>query len=439
MDENQLKEGLKEQFETIENTLKTHVDDAMAQKYAKASEDISALREELGKKADAGENPASEKVADLEERLVEIESSVQDIVLKAESVAMGSKEDQLDRDAKLFKGIIARDGNVDNLRQALRAYHNNALVGGENAVRAIDSTLFTTGGKLSAETADRFLDFVTEQQVGLSRVTTRRMMSPEGHTDELTVSSRRLRKATEGTDPSVANAVGTKRRTMTTVEVIWAEDVTLSFLEDNIERRGAEAHIAQLLARSFGNDLEDLAWNGNLEADVSQDDAFLSINDGWIQLALEDSEVNDLDASTLSSPSNSDILSEANKLLPVEFRGVLDLGYFVPIPFAVKYAEELSDRQTSLGDQVMVNGFPVLRYFGWPVIATPKLYEDNVDRAVFTPISNLHHGVQRQITVDSEWQPRSRVVEWTITARNDYEYATGKGIVLISSIPSGNR
>jgi hypothetical protein len=151
--------------------------------------------------------------------------------------------------------------------------------------------------------------------------------------------------------------------------------------------------------------------------------------------------VNDVDASDNSGDdaSNTGILNEMMRNMPVEFLGLPDLGYFMPLPFCQRYAEELSLRKTPLGDQVIVNGFPVLRYFGLPVVPEVHLYEFNADKGVLTPFSNLYHGIQRVVTVDSEWRPRKRAVEFTVTIRNDYEYSTGKAIVLVSGIPSANR
>jgi hypothetical protein len=238
--------------------------------------------------------------------------------------------------------------------------------------------------------------------------------------------------ATEATAPSVADAVTAARRTMTTVEVIWAEDLTLTFLEDNIERRGAEGHIARMLATGFGNDSNDLAWNGN----ASSSDTFVGINNGWIVLALADSDVNDVTSYGSAIDTTTEVMHELWKSVPTKFLGRTDYVFFVPVTFAQNYAEEVSARLTGLGDQVLVNGFPALRYFGKRVIPEPHLAAAS-GYVVVTPTANLHFGIQRAITVDSEWQPRKRIVEYTITARTDYEYATGEAIVLGQNITVG--
>lgn len=437
MDIEIFKKAVKDELAGIETNMRTFVSDEMSKVVTKTGEDIATIKTDLAKLQARGESPSAEVVKELEKRLVTGEEAIRQFTLQLNGFAVAGANGTAAREAKdvaLFRGQFIKD--QEKLRAAILGLQAGAT--GENATRAIDSSLFATGGKLSPETADRFLDFVVEKQIALGRVTTRRMQGPEGKTDELTISSRKLRKATEGTAPTVAGAIGTKRRTLTTVEVIWTEDITLTFLEDNIERQGAETHIARLLATQFGNDMNDLAWNGDEDID-STPDGFVETNDGWIELAENDSQVNLVNAGSLTTPSNTDILSAMYRSIQFEFLARTDLNYFMPVPFCQRYAEEVSVRETALGDAVLIQGFPALRYFGVPVTAEPHLYLGSAAKGMLTPNPNLYHGIQRTVTVDSEWVPRKRVVEFTITARNDYEYATGKAIVLVTAIPAANR
>jgi hypothetical protein len=220
-----------------------------------------------------------------------------------------------------------------------------------------------------------------------------------------------------------------------TLEYIWTEDITLSFLEDNIEKRNAEAHVAQMIATQFGNDLNDLAWNGDVD-DGGGENAFLNLNDGWHLLATD--ATGEVTYTATNDQSATATLAGMLKVLPVNLLGRTDVGYFMPIPFCQHYANEMSVRETAQGDSVLVNGFPSLRFFGRPVIPDPHLSSANSSNAkgMLTAFPNLVFGIQRQISVDSMWQPRKRVIEYTVTARVDYQIATVQNVVQTLTIPA---
>ena len=278
--------------------------------------------------------------------------------------------------------------------------------------------------------ADAFIDFVIDQQATLSRVVTVRMNAPEGHTDELRVAVRKIRKAVEAVAPPVADSVSTKRRTLTTVETILAEDITMTLLEDAIERAGTEGHIARIIATAFGNDSNDLVWNG----DESSSDPFILINDGLLKKFQnsQDSDITDSDES--ASTTNSQVLQNLLTKMPDQFLGRTDHAYWMAVTFAQRYADEVSKRETSLGDQVLIQGFPALRFFGIPVV--PETHIKSASRrGILTPTTNIFWGVQRVFRIDSEFQPRRRVIEYTLSARTDVEYATGVPVVNGFDIP----
>ncbi|MEE8262723.1 MAG: hypothetical protein V3R83_09705 [Gammaproteobacteria bacterium] len=402
-----------------------------SERFKSLDDGLEAVRKELAAKfKEKPLEPGAPDVKDLEKRLeaaetkqVETEEKLR--LLKAAPTLPQKKDGDLD-----WKGSIMTLGQSE--LEYLSTYYLPASLSGPSSAerKALDSALFATGGKLPAEVADRFIDFIIEEQVALSRVVTRRMNSPQGHTDELRVATRSIRKAIEATAPALADAVTTKRRTLDTVEIIWTEDITLTLLEDNIERAGMEGHIAQIIATQFGNDSNDLAWNGD-EADSN---AFVSINDGWLLLLQnsKDSDVTDVDHT--SAVTNTQVLSDTLQGMPSKFLGRTDHVFWVGVTFGQKYAEEVSTRETALGDQVLVEGFPALRYFGIPVV--PDTHIASVSRRVIlTPTTNLFWGIQRVFRVDSEFIPRRRLVEYTLTSRTDVEYATGEAVVNGFNVP----
>jgi hypothetical protein len=370
-----------------------------------------------------GTAPNDQKVIDLEKRLDDKDNEIAKLAeqLRLVLASAGALPGQnATHDGKCdFKGLFIPD--VDAVRAAFRD--------SRNTTKAIDTALFVGGaGELPIEVADAFIDLIVEETTTLSRVTNRTMNGPTAGIDELRYAARQIIAATEGTAPSVADALTLVRRTLTSVETILAEDITLSFLEDNIEKQGVEAHIASIMARKYGTDLNDLFINGDTTTGT-----FLVINNGIIVLALADADVTDVALAGATTVAGA--LNLTLRGMPSRFLTIPDLAFILPTGTAQSYADEFSARQTSQGDDVLINGFPALRYFGRPVIPEPHMSEATAgitsDRKIlFTSLSRMVNGIQRNFRIDSMWQPRKRVVEYTLTARTDAQYVSGEIISL---------
>jgi len=416
MDEDKILEEMGKGIDGLKADMEKHLDSKTAEKFVSVAEDIKGIQDKLNIMNDNNEDPGSEKVKDLEAKLDEMETKQGEVVesvrlMKAGGV-VGSPAEK-----ETLKNFFFKD--VGKLREALNDF-------GET--KAVNSDLFTNGGQLPAEAAMEFWKSVVDQQLTLKAITKRAMMAGTGTTDELTVTARSMVKATEGSTISDNNAVDFRRRTITNVEVAWGTDITKTFLEDNIERGNAEQTIVNQVGLQFGNDIADLGWNG----DDGSSTTFLAINDGWITLATADANVNDV-ASYNSDAECSDVMHDWRKGMPTKFRALPDLTYFVPYEFAENYADQVSARLTSLGDAVLINGLPALRYFGHVIIPDPYLASTT---GMYTPASNLYLAYNRAVTMETEWKARKRLIELTLTARNDYQYSSGQAIVLGTSIPA---
>src|SRR5690606_20946169 len=375
------------------------------------------IRKELLSHQERDTSASDQKVRDLEAKLADIEKANDDVRehVRLATMAITTPTTPVARDA--FEGVFIRDAD------ALRAEHRAG-----NLERAITSgTTLASYGKLNPEQEAQFRDFLISKTVALSRLQTLNMSAPTRYLDELLTAARKLRAAAEAQAPTAADAFTTARRTLTTVETIWAEDVSLMFIEDNIERGGIDAHIARNLATAVGNDHNDLFWNG----DEGDSDDFLGINDGIIDIAKADGSVVDFDATSITTVEA--VLSGAYRVFAYDYASRPDLNptVFVPYKTALTYAEEFANHSTAFGEQVTLNGLPALRYFGVPVVAEPHL---TGDEAVLTPAQNLIWGVQRGITMESQWNQRKRVIEYTITARTDQNYAKSQAVVLIDGL-----
>ena len=395
------------------------IDGKTAEKFVGVNTEIKGIQGKLDELCNKGESASAEQVKDLEKKLEDAERKQADIEEQFRLIRVGGSLGT-QKKSDPFKGIFFKDQ-----KELAKALRDEAF---GNETKAVSSTLLNTAGKLPAEAVDGFWRSVIDQQVTLKAITTRAMTAGTGTTDELTVTARSMIAATEGSAVSDNGAVSARRRTITNVEVAWGCDITKTFLEDNIERENAEQTIMNQIALQFGNDIADLGWNGDDDSSTT----FLAINDGWLTLAGADQYVNDV-TSYDSNATAADVLLAWRKSMPTKFRNLPDLTYFVPYNFAENYADEVATRATGLGDQVLINGLPALRYFGHRIIADPYLASTS---GMYTPASNLYLAYRRAVTIDAEWKPRTRLVEITLAARNDYQYASGQAIVLGTNIPN---
>jgi len=415
-DEDKVLEEITKGMESLKADIEKTIDGKTAEKFVSVAEDIKGIQEKLDAMHDNGEDPGAEKVKDLESKLDEMETNQSEIVESVRLMKAGGVAG-MPAEKETLKNFFFKD--IGKLRDALDNF---------SEVKAVDSDLFDTGGKLPAESAKEFWKSVVDQQLTLKAITKRAMMAGTGTTDELTVTARSMVAATEGSAIADNDAIAIRRRTITNVEVAWGTDITKTFLEDNIERGNAEQSIVNQVGLQFGNDIADLGWNGDDDSSTT----FLAINDGWITLATADTNVNDV-TSYDSGAACSDVLHDWRKGMPTKFRALPDLTYFVPYEFAENYADQVSARLTSLGDAVLINGLPALRYFGHVIIPDPYLASTT---GMYTPASNLYLAYNRAVTMETEWKARKRLIELTLTARNDYQYSSGQAIVLGTNIPA---
>ena len=269
-------------------------------------------------------------------------------------------------------------------------------------------------GRLNNEQADKFITLLVDQSAFLKDIRTERMTTPTKDLDFLGIGSRLIRKATEATAPSdVATATLTKKQ-LTSVEIILPADISQTFLEDNIERGGADDTISAMLAKQYANDLTDLAINGDTE-DNGSDKAFLNIDDGLLKIAKASASTHkfDTDAGTdykgVVFPGMLALLTEKWK------SNVGELRFYVAPSVAEAYIQSLASRQTALGDDIMTGG-RLPQYMGIDIFKVPYLPAGTM---ILTPRKNIAFGIQRDFNVAREFIPRKRIYEYTMTSRGD--------------------
>ena len=165
------------------------------------------------------------------------------------------------------------------------------------------------GGLLNAEQSDRFIDYMWDATVLAQEGFVKRMRADTAEIDKVAVGTRIARLATEAVDDGV-NVVPTFTKiSITTTKLRLDWEVSTETVEDSIEA-GIEDHIARLMAAQFGNDVEDLAINGDTTLT-----GLLSGFDGFKKLALTSGHVVDAAGAALDKA----IFNKAIKAMPRKY------------------------------------------------------------------------------------------------------------------------
>ena len=173
---------------------------------------------------------------------------------------------------------------------------NNQII-----ARAALATGGVSHGLLNSEQSRQFIRQAFEQTALLNLVRTELRTSRTGELDKIGIANRILRKKIEGIDanadgsaPTLDPATGqitgyrvkphfsTVPYETKPIRLPW--EITEETLRENIEGQGLEATITALMTRQWGNDIEDLALNGDEDTPLTAEDgSFLYINDGWVK------------------------------------------------------------------------------------------------------------------------------------------------------------
>ena len=280
--------------------------------------------------------------------------------------------------------------------------------------------LVANGGMLLPEQANTFIDLILEQPTILKQVRQVRMNGPERKINRIGFDSRILRAAIQSgganddgsNDRYVRKADRAKPKTsqisLNTKEVIAEVRIPYEALEDNIEGESLESHIMRLIAERAAVDLEELCLAG----DTASPDAFLALQDGWMK-RMTPHVVNNLNAGVSPDLFTNGLLAMPQKYI----RNLAMLKHFVSVANTIKYRQKVSQRATGYGDSALTQNVPLFAS-GVPVEAAPMLAAVGAGNSGFTTFGqNLLFGIQRDISVETDKDIRSREYIIVLTAR----------------------
>lgn len=314
-----------------------------------------------------------------------------------------------------------------------------------------------TGGLTYAQ-ADRFIDYMWDETVLGNLVTTRRMRAVEEEIDTIAVGARLVRGATEAVDTgeNVEPTFGKLSITTKKYRLDW--ELSSESLEDNIEGEALEDHLARLMATQMGNDMEDIAINGDTDSSVPG----IGVDDGWRKIALEGNQgrggAHIVDHG--GAPLNREAFFKAFRAMPRKYmakRG--GLKFFTGSNAIADYLFSLQQTQdgfvtpesmaaAGINQAVRTQGpagFLTGNAFGAPVQEVPLFLEDrklndtgsgnarHTDLWLTFP-ENLIWGIKRDITVYREFKPKKDTIEYTVYARQGVQIENLDAFVVVRNI-----
>ena len=281
------------------------------------------------------------------------------------------------------------------------------------------------GGNFEYDQYQQFIRLTKEKSQLLKRVNVLTgIRSSQRCLDDIIFSEDALQKATQGVAPSDLISPTIKSRTMYLEEIIYPLDVTLNFIEENIEGNNVEDTILDGVTKAFANGITKQAIAGDTSNSTQP-----NLLDGWLKKMGGNVLVNKV---TLATGELTDVKAEFSKMLkamPIEWKTDPGLAFIVSPDVYQTYQDQLGGRATALGDSVITGTAPI-RYNGIEVIPVPYMPSGANKKIILTPLSNLVVGFGRDISRDKQYNGRKRAFEYTIHTKIGVEYVLSQAVVL---------
>lgn len=331
----------------------------------------------------------------------------------------------------------------------------------EKVIRTSEIGADTNGGLLAPVQARRFIDYMWDATVLGSQVRTIRLAGNEEEIQRIGVGERLMRAATEAVDDGINVGVAFTKISITTKKMRMDWELSTDSLEDNIEGDALEDHIARLMTAQAGQDLEDVAINGDTRLTR---DPLLKVFNGWRRLARDGGHVIDAGGEGLSGT----VFNSALKAMPRKFMQRRNgMKFFTGANLMQDYLYSLTTNNAAgqgyptgpQGASIVQNGGAVadgdagwtvnVASFGVSVQEVPLLSEtQDGDYAAggdndpagdhgelwLTFPQNLIWAIKRDIQVYREFKPKKDSIEYTMYCRVGTEIENKDAFVVVKNV-----
>jgi len=310
------------------------------------------------------------------------------------------------------------------------------------------------GGLLNAEQSNRFIDYMWDATTLANEGRVIRMRSNTVDLDKVSVGQRITRLATESVDDSINTEATFTKISLTTKKLRLDWELSSEALEDNIEGAALEDHIARLMATQFGNDVEDLAING----DTTSADPLLKAFDGFKKISLAGGHVVDganLKLSDDTSGGGKVLLSKAIKAMPRKYmQRRNELRFYTGVNLQQDYINGLTNVYSGRGnppdiasgvirgDVTAANGSAgatVPFAYGIPLKEVPLFNETlgasaNQGYIELTFPQNRVWGIKRDVQVHRNFSPKKDAIEYTVFVRTGVQIENPDAVVYVKDV-----
>jgi hypothetical protein len=334
-------------------------------------------------------------------------------------------EEILEKSAEAGAGVVGGVGGVTDPSAGNMGF----IAGAQFGEVPSDYSGAEGGGVLRPEQSRRFIDYIWDAMVWAREGRRVTMAANTAELNKMGVGERVIKAAAQADDTYTNAGVRFTKIELTTTKIRLDWEVSTEALEDNIEKGALEDHIAQQMTAQFGQDLEDLAINGDGSADPSTFHGILK-QDGFLL------RYTDKMASRGGTPvwNGTDELAVEHyqKLItsiPRKWRGVkTQLKFYASTDAFVSTVNGLGVNGSldveALRAAVVSGAAPStigapVRYtvLGLPLVEVPLLGEDGEKIVICTFPQNNIWGFQRDVTVHREFKPKKDTTEYTVYAR----------------------
>lgn len=301
------------------------------------------------------------------------------------------------------------------------------MINGRTIVEKADiavSQLVANGG-FSTEQTNTFLKGLVELPTLLNEIRVVPMPAPQYTINKMGIGTRALHGApASGTalDAAKRTATTTSKITLNSKEIMCEVHIPYDVFEDNVAGESIGTTIMSLVMDKVAIDLEELVVNGDTTIASSTDD-LLCMCDGVLKRAT--SHVIDNTASPVAislDPFKTMLKSMPNKYL----RNRRAMRYYVSPHAEIDYATWLASKATTLGDTRTLGDYSGLPALGCMVKPCANIANA---KSIFTDPKNIILGIQRNISVETDRDIRTRERILVLTMRVDVQIEETDAVV----------